>query len=171
MGKVESVAVRWVRILGWWEVLVGGTGTLSIPNCMKKYKDIMESVMDGNRGPLMQQGTIIHHTNISFFNPFVVILFCCAPLLLLAGIGLLKFRPWGRIMSMVVMPILGFLPLAYCFLSYLQTVNGIRLAGYSTKDCASLYTPIFIPLAVIALSMSLPVLIFLNHPNVKEQFK
>ena len=106
----------------------------------------------------LTSGVLEISLNWFFSAPFGLILF--PPFLLLIGIGIFLLRPWARKLVLYVFP----LYIVIGFFSLIRYPHGIPgNPGYLQH--------IIKEIVIFSILVIAPLLIFFNHPKVKEQFR
>ncbi len=134
-----------IIIFGWVEILIGGLGTIGFTLCLfTVFSDFVHPV-----------GVFLAIIPSYFLS--------LSPLFLLGGIGVVRFKPWGRKINLIVIPILSLLLVLLPYTEHFFRTLPFNFVFEVVKP----FTPVAIP---FVLFLILLVVWFFNRPKVKQQF-
>jgi len=157
---MENKRLIGVIVISWIEILIGLLGLIFFVISLNQLfltMNYMNSTRPGAGEAAMGLLGII-----PFFYFSVI-----SSLFLFAGIGIGSLKPWGRKMNLIGIPVFTLLLTGLLFICKLFRVESNSLFLLFIM-LGSVSLMIIIPIMFVFM---LPIIIYLNRPKVKEQFK
>lgn len=154
MEKKRSVGVT---IFGWCEIIIGAIGTLFFATTLLVLLSVLQ------KGGEEMMGVTAAIVMLFFTVP--------SPLLLLAGIGILKLKSWGRKINLIGVPVSVLLLITFLLVGEIQRINSYvkYKPGISPfSNSGTIYLSIVISFLLFFTSL---IVYYFTRSKVKEQFK